>query len=548
MRKALKRLIALALGGAGAVGAGEVGLAFAGLPDDSRVFAIMGSDAHCFQRDAQLLWRLRQDATLYRPNRLGLRGYWPARDERGDRMRIVCVGDSCTFAVGGRFEDGYGARLEQRLHERFPHRGFEVLLAALPGHSTCQNRALFELEVVGLEPDVVIVYASGWNDARPALYLPDAEYLRAEQAFDRALWSGLRSARFVRQAVIRRRTAAARENADQPQRPRVALEEFIGHVTAMARGAKAARATPLFLVPPLPRATVAARPALENYRAAVRRVAAAEGVAAVDGELVFRQHDAALPAAVRAVAGEASPCFADYVHPSGLGHRLLADALVAAIAEHVGDGPTGGAAVQIENVRAVSSGALELVGTGFAGVTPADRVWLGPHWLRQVRVVDDRRLQVQLPKHLPPGEHVVSLRTARGAVRGPAWRVAPRSLAVHADATAKEVLLRIEDCPPSVVRVWFATELADEPRRTEFGPFALMPGQPPGVADLPVRWGELSLPALEGRQPQQGVWEKRVPVDVPLTDAAVYAQALLADPDEPFEGALTTAVRVVIDG
>ena len=60
-----------------------------------------------------------------------------------------------------------------------------------------------------------------------------------------------------------------------------------------------------------------------------------------------------------------------------------------------------------------------------------------------------------------------------------------------------------------------------------------------------MRWAELPLLALEGRSPGGG-WVAEFAIEVPRHSATpVYAQALVVDPDEPFEGFLTAPVRVV---
>ncbi len=113
------------------------------------------------------------------------------------------------------------------------------------------------------------------------------------------------------------------------------------------------------------------------------------------------------------------------------------------------------------------------------------------------------------------------------------------------DAGTRCVTAQIRGCPSARVRVFFGLGLAKNWRRTEYGAFALLADDPPGCDDVPVRWAALPLLALEGRS-SGGDFVAEFAIDVPRRSATpVYAQALVVDPDEPFEGFLTAPVRVV---
>ena len=543
------------------IGLAEVGLWLFDIPADTEVFEIMGRDANCFRRDPDLLWRLRTDPDaprLYRPNRVGLRGYWPARSEPArDRLRVVCVGDSSTFGVGVRVEDSYGVVLERQLQERLPDVGVEVLLAALPGHGTYQNSRLYDLEVRALAPDAVVLYLAGLNDARPATSLSDAEFAAAERAFYDAWWSGSRLVRALRHATVRQRARAALAARGSESvggaavARRVPRPEFIAHARTLASRAEADGALVVFVIPPLPVQTVARQPELVAYRDALRElVATLPAAIVVDGQAAFDRSEATIPPAARSRSGTYSPCFLDYVHPSLLGHQVLgevlADVLVPRLMERRATRGAAGAqpAPKITAVLeqlSVGEKILRIVGTSL-GTEP--RVRWGRHWLRAV-ASGDRDLTVRMPPYLPTGVEAVVVATAAGTAFSEPVAIAHADLAVTVDAGTRRVTARIEGCPPAYIRVFFGLGLATSPRRTEYGTFALLADDPPGCVDVPVRWAELPLLALEGRSPGGG-WVAEFAIEVPRHSATpVYAQALVVDPDEPFEGFLTAPVRVV---
>ncbi|MEW6741876.1 MAG: GDSL-type esterase/lipase family protein [Planctomycetota bacterium] len=110
------------------------------------------------QPDADVFWRLASNSPGLVVNRLHLRGFAPG-ELKGDRsLRIVCIGDSCTFGANVAYEESYPIQLEQALQQQLPHANVETLIAAVPGYSTYQNRRLVELDVVRLRPDIWILY------------------------------------------------------------------------------------------------------------------------------------------------------------------------------------------------------------------------------------------------------------------------------------------------------------------------------------------------------------------------------------------------------
>jgi lysophospholipase L1-like esterase len=105
-----------------------------------------------------------------RINRAGLRGALP--DAVKQRIRVLCLGDSCTFGYAPDVDDSatYPAALGRILD---PAR-FEVLNGGRPGYGSLDVLDFFLYHGVELQPDVVVILA-GWNEylqAHPVVQRP----------------------------------------------------------------------------------------------------------------------------------------------------------------------------------------------------------------------------------------------------------------------------------------------------------------------------------------------------------------------------------------
>jgi lysophospholipase L1-like esterase len=95
-------------------------------------------------------------------NREGLRGAEP----RPGRLRVLCLGDSCTFGYAPDVTDDqtYPAWLDRVLEESRPGR-FTVLNGGMPGFSSLDALAFLEFKGLDFQPDVVAIMV-GWNDPK----------------------------------------------------------------------------------------------------------------------------------------------------------------------------------------------------------------------------------------------------------------------------------------------------------------------------------------------------------------------------------------------
>jgi lysophospholipase L1-like esterase len=73
------------------------------------------------------------------------------------RLRIVIVGDSVTFGMGMGDDESFPAQLERLLHEKFPNRDLDVVNLGVPGYDTRQEVTLLKRNLARLDPDVALV-------------------------------------------------------------------------------------------------------------------------------------------------------------------------------------------------------------------------------------------------------------------------------------------------------------------------------------------------------------------------------------------------------
>ncbi len=268
----------------------------------------------------------------------------------GDGPRIVCVGDSVTFGFRVGDEAPFAARLPAALAAR-GRAGATVVNLGVPGYSSFQGRRLLERTLEELRPDVVLI-AFGANDLE-ADVRSDAEKAAANATLaGRAarLVSGLALTR-----LLRGRPSADRTAPDAaPTARRVAPEETLENLRAMVRAAREVGATPLLLDLVF---------VGDVYGEALRRLAGQEGCGTLDGRATLRAalddllagrawtaertardrfwaervveyrrvyYDAAFYDALFADpvwSGLLRYLLIEPVHPTALGHRVLAEAI-----------------------------------------------------------------------------------------------------------------------------------------------------------------------------------------------------------------------------
>lgn len=266
-------------------------------------------DPHGFVRDPALFWRLRPDNPIWQVNSAGYRGPLRERDKAAETIRICCLGDSCTFGLGDpplTYEQTYASQLEKILDER-SDKPVEVLNFGCPGYTSYQGLKLLESKVVHYRPDVVTAYF-GVNDGFPAVGFPDA---MQKPITNPPGWIGQTQDALRRSAfylLLTRGLTWARRGASEQEIPRVSFDEFRENVSAMKKLAHKYGFSIMFL------------PAYflgEDGQLGVEAISQVEGV--VDLKPYF-QASGHKPEVIIYPPP-------DRVHPTAVGHRLIAEAL-----------------------------------------------------------------------------------------------------------------------------------------------------------------------------------------------------------------------------
>ena len=142
----------------------------------------------------------------------------PARE-----LRILFLGDSCTFGYGVRHTETFVALLQRNLNKKKRLSGIKCINAGVPGYSAFQGRRYYETEGYRFAPDLVVA-CFGWNDGSVWDDMSDFEHdrLRMEMLPPRGLrWSRLCHLVMKRLAVTQSRSR------NGSSRPRLNAMEFL---------------------------------------------------------------------------------------------------------------------------------------------------------------------------------------------------------------------------------------------------------------------------------------------------------------------------------
>lgn len=252
-------------------------------------------------------------------NALGLRGPPPAAPKPAGVPRILVVGDSSLFGHGVADDETYPAQLESTLAGLGQR--VEVINGGTPGYSTEQTRLFLAEDGWALQPDLLVI-ASLWSDNNFDSFR-DADLLHTQHTFASPLarsalyrllasWvdvlQGGRGARIVT-------WTQAHQVATEAGR-RVSLPRYVENLDAMVQDATARDVGVLFLtLTNLERVRgERSRVSWEPYIAAQREVALFHDASLLDAQLVYTAANLADP----------QDLFVDALHPSALGHQLLA--------------------------------------------------------------------------------------------------------------------------------------------------------------------------------------------------------------------------------
>jgi lysophospholipase L1-like esterase len=281
--------------------------------------------------DPILTFRNRRSTSLpqtgVRINAFGLRGPDVSAAKRAGVVRVLCLGDSCTFGS----LHPYPELLQTILDERAPGR-FEVLNGGVIGYTSVHGLEWYERELVRLHPDVVTLFF-GWNDMWREKDSAVRAWFKSRVAGEAPPWFRSRFWEALCRGTVFIRNWLGRAPLQvPPEQYRAVLERF----AALGRER---RFTPVYLTAPagfddhltppwLVRQGFVARgdsaPRLrEEYNRVVVDVAEHEHLPLVDLAADF------------AASGDARALFErpdeDPIHPNQRGYRLIAEALAAVL-------------------------------------------------------------------------------------------------------------------------------------------------------------------------------------------------------------------------
>jgi tetratricopeptide (TPR) repeat protein len=299
-------------------GVGEI------VPQPIRFDGGIDDDAAVVVPDDHLLFRLAPDSEMlgyYRTNAAGYRGadFAPPRD---GTLRIVALGDSCTFGLGVREDAAWPKRLEALLSHAFEGiADCEVLNLGVPGYSSWQNAAQLESELEDLRPAAAVWMITGYNDAVASPAGGDAVVAAARRGW-LARIAGLRLLHVLGLRKPPPRHAGRDDQQGGPVAtgvlaaiqglpPRVPAAELEAAIARGTRAATAAGIAPLLVVGALRADLLASDDSLAVRHAEVLAAAARLGIPCADPRPRF-------------ALLEPFPLHSDAVHPDARGQVLVA--------------------------------------------------------------------------------------------------------------------------------------------------------------------------------------------------------------------------------
>jgi lysophospholipase L1-like esterase len=255
-------------------------------------------------------------------------------------LRILCVGDSSTFGIHGRLPDVYLGNYPELLAERLAAigtHGIEVINAGVIGQSSAHGLRFLTTRALELEPDIITI-RFGYNDHADAWNPP----LRTREI----RWVPLRTlVDWTHDTQLTRLVMSAWQSRPDLHPtflsvPWVDEDEFAYNLGRMAEFARDNEIHLLFIDYPLRKlerggderdltiVKLAGMPSLEafhqrhaRYQEIVARVARQEGIPLIRTESRLRSAN--------------PPGFSDsdFVHPSPVGTRIIADAILEGLLE-----------------------------------------------------------------------------------------------------------------------------------------------------------------------------------------------------------------------
>lgn len=430
-------------------------------PSIATIPAAVQGDSTLMTGSPWLLWELIPGKHQERGGQVRINAAGFRDQPRGPktRPRAVALGDSSVYGFGNDDDEVFTSVLESRINADF-------INAAVPGYSSFQSLNLLRGRVLALNPDLLLV-ASLWSDNNFDEF-SDANLLASYAGWEVSDWGKIRvgleySALFRRldwQLRVAPTGAASRQvgwmvggNSARSGNRRVAIGDYARNLDSFCQimADQGGGVVYIMLANREDIEPLSAEPAWNPYREVLRGAAARCQAPLVE-----------IAPAFVASGKSADALFIDQMHPTALGHRLMAEAVELALAA-VGWPQQSLHALPSSEPPVVPEDPFEGRGTLVEAA--------GSRGL-------DIEIEVQQPTDSPAGELIVAVLSADGSGE----TLGSRTLS-EPGATRIQVSRR-----PLEIRVGITRDVqGDGPTQgdpsTEFGPVVL-PGDGPLVVDL----------------------------------------------------------------
>jgi lysophospholipase L1-like esterase len=280
-----------------------------------------------FVPDDKLFWKLKANNPIWQVNASGFRGPDLAGENSKEEIRILCLGDSCTFGLGAGgvpYEQTYPALLGETppdLHGASnTSLRFRGVNFGCPGYTSYQGLLLLRQRIAAIKPDIVIAYF-GINDGFDAFGYSDKDQRAAQ--FSTGLFGSMLNKSALYSSLTRLIIGVKQHAKTTPPMARIErvnIEDYHANLDDIAQTAKKFGAKAYFIAPPY----------LET-----------------DGSLnceIHRVHEPSIdvmPELRRAVAAGGQVLFPapDNVHPTPAGHASIARAITKRLARDMDPKP-----------------------------------------------------------------------------------------------------------------------------------------------------------------------------------------------------------------
>ena len=137
--------------------------------------------------DPELFWRFAPDQTITPSGKRTWRvisNHQRLREDHeiplrkpDNEIRVLCLGDSCTFGFGLPIHETFVDQVEEELHTLLPEKSVEAINAGVPGYTIFQGIRSLVRDGISYDPDLVLV-CFGNNERSMWDNLSDFEHLR----------------------------------------------------------------------------------------------------------------------------------------------------------------------------------------------------------------------------------------------------------------------------------------------------------------------------------------------------------------------------------